>query len=354
MSRWEWLYRRMLDKVRETSFLSMSFLSVLFSGVVQKFFGRLFSCGTVCVTSKHAAIKAGIPFGRNSFLSTSFMRIGSNKGWSEFLGEGALLVVFCWLGYHFSSELQCEIIFFLFVIRSGTRPLWCASFTRMSFIENSINFATAKFLVDGILSAVRLAKLHFISRIVVLIALMDCARNFLSARFELLLAALFSQCVVSVRDRVYIHVILGQATSDIPLSCGWISSSCQLVLWTSNCCLGVLSWLCYPHNALLTLEHATLMAKTTCLTNSELLPSREWISLNSHWRCPARNCPLAKAIWVLLWEAKLTAMNRCGKNLFQITSIVLCFIGCLFHLHQIYYQNCIALMLPNYIVAIRC
>ena len=283
------------------------------------------------------------------------MRIGSNKGWFEVLGEGALLVVFCWLGYHFSSEPQCEIIF-IFVISSGTSPLWCASFTRMSFIENSINFATAKFLVDGILSAVldlqncisfqeSLCWLHwcFVQETFSQLVLSFC-----------LLAALASQYVLSVRDRVYIHVILGQATSDIPHSCGWISSSCQLVFWTSNCCLGVLSWLCYPHNALLSLEHATLMAKTTCLTNSELLPSREWISLNSHWRCQARNCRLAKAIWVLLWEAKLTAMNRCGKNLFQITSIVLCFIGCLFHLHQIYYQNCIALMLPNYIVAIRC
>ena len=183
---------------------------------------------------------------------------------------------------------------------------------------------------------------------------MDCARNFLSARFELLLAALFSQCVVSVRDRVYIQVIPCQATSDIPHSCGWISSSCQLVFWTSNCCLGVLSWLCYPHNALLSLEHATLMAKSTCLTNSELLPSREWILLNSHWRCQARNCPLAKAIWVSLWEAKLAAMNRCGKNLFQTTSIVLCFIGCLFHLDEIYYHNCIAVILATYIAVIRC
>ena len=230
----------------------------------------------------------------------------------------------------------------------------------MSFVENSINFATAKFLVDGILSAVldlqnfisfqeSLCWLHwcFVQETFSQLVLSFCL-------FVCLLAALASQYVLSVRDRVYIHVILGQATSDIPHSCGWISSSCQLVFWTSNCCLGVLSWLCYPHNALLSLEHATLMAKTTCLTNSELLPSREWISLNSHWRCQARNCPLAKAIWVLLWEAKLTAMNRCGKNLFQITSIVLCFIGCLFHLHQIYYQNCIALMLPNYIVAIRC
>ena len=183
---------------------------------------------------------------------------------------------------------------------------------------------------------------------------MFCARNFLAARFELLLTALASQYVVSVRDRVSIHVIPCQATSDIPHSCGWISSSCQLVFWTSNCCLGVLSWVCYPHNALLSLEHATLIAKTTCLTNGELLPLREWISLICHWRCQARNCPLAKAFWVSLWEAKLAALNRCGKNLFQTTSIVLCFIGCLFHLDQIYYHNCIAVILATYVAVIRC
>ena len=228
------------------------------------------------------------------------------------------MVVLCWLEYHCSSEIQCEIIFFISVIRSGTRPLWCASFTRMSFIEIPFKFASAKLLIEeGILSAVLdlqncisfqepLCWLHWcvVQKTLALLVLSFC-----------LLAALAPQYVVSLRDGVYIHVIPCQATSDISHSCGWISSSCQLGFGNSNCCLGVLSWLSCPYNALLSTKHATLMAKTTCLTNSELLPSREWISLNSHWRCQARNCRLAKAICVLLWEAKLTAMNRCGEKL---------------------------------------
>ena len=226
----------------------------------------------------------------------------------------------------------------------------------MSFIEIPFKFASAKLLVEGILSAVldlqncisfqeSLCWLHWC---IVQETLSQLVFSFC------LLAALALQNLVSLRDGVYILVITCQATSDISHSCGWISSSCQLGFGNSNCCLGVLSWLSCPYNALLSTKHATLMAKTTCLTNSELLPSREWISLNSHWRCQARNCRLAKALWVLLWEAKLAAMNRCEKNLFQIPSIVHCFFGWLFHLDQIDYQNGIAFILAKYFDAIRC
>ena len=137
-------------------------------------------------------------------------------------------------------------------------------------------------------------------------------------------------------------------------SCGWMSSSCDLGFRTSNCCLCVLSWLSYPHNALLSLEHATLIAMSLCFTNSELLPLREWISLSCLWRCQARNCPLAMALSVLPWEAKFAALKRCEKNLFQIPPIVRCFIGWLFHLDQIDYQNGFAFILAKYFAAIRC
>ena len=211
-------------------------------------------------------------------------------------------------------------IFFISVIRSGTRPLWCASFTRMSFIEIPFNFASAKLLVEGILSVV-LGLQNCISFQESLCWLHWCIVQETLSQLVLsfcLLAALAPQYVVSLRDGVYIHVIPCQATSDISHSCGWISSSCQLWFWTSNCCLGVLSWLSYPHNALLSLEHATLVAMSHCSTHNELLPLGEWISLSCLWRCQARNISLAKAIWVFLWEAKLAAMNRCGEKLVSI------------------------------------
>ena len=176
------------------------------------------------------------------------------------------LVVFCWLEYHCSSELQCEIIFSNFVIRSGKRPLWCASFTRMSFIEIPFNLASAKLLVEGIMSAVLdlqncisfQESLWWLHWCIVPETLSQLVLSFC------LLAELAPQYVASLQDDVYIHVIPCQASIDISHSCGWISSSCQLGFRRSNCCLGGLSWLSYPHNALLSLEHATLIAMSLC------------------------------------------------------------------------------------------
>ena len=84
-----------ITKVRQSLkhlVLQREFPWCFFSGVVRKkCSGRLFSCSTICVTSKHAIKKAIIRFGKNSLLSTSFMRPNCNKGHCEVLSEGALI-----------------------------------------------------------------------------------------------------------------------------------------------------------------------------------------------------------------------------------------------------------------------
>ena len=121
--------------------------------MVQKCSGRLFSCSTICVTSKHAIKKAIIRFGKNSLLSTSFMRLNCNKGHCEVLSEVALIGCPLLTGVSLRFWASMRDNFFYFCNPLWDNPLWCASFMRMSFIENPINFASAKLFVGGILSA---------------------------------------------------------------------------------------------------------------------------------------------------------------------------------------------------------
>ena len=169
-------------------------------------FGRLFFCSTFCVTWNHAIIKAIIRFGTNSLLSTSFMRINSNKSHCEVLSEGALFgcLLLTGVSLQFWASMRDNIFYFC-------NPLWEKT-TVMCFVHAhefywvTIYFCEREIVGWGyFVSRVRLAKLHFISRIVVLIALMHCARKFVSARFELFCVGCVSPAIRSIAPRRRLH-----------------------------------------------------------------------------------------------------------------------------------------------------